>query len=250
MAKQTLLEVVQSALTSISGDDVNSINDTEEALQIARLARDLYYVFANTHEWPHLKKLRRLDSGGDVNRPSHLLIPEEVQEIEELRYESRGGVSEPLKYKELTYLYPDEFLNVVMSRDSTATAVDTITDFDNTPLLVYNNVPPTYWTSFDDEYVVCDAYDSALESSLQSSKTQAFVWEEPSFTLTDSHEMDLPAKEFPHFLAELKALVWSDVANTPNNKAEQAARRLGNWSAVHRFRSKGGVRFPMNYGRK
>jgi hypothetical protein len=248
MAKQTLLYVVQSMLDSIGGDQVNSIDDTEESTQIARLARDLYYEMANTHEWPHLKKLVNLDATSTAT-PSHLKLPEDVQRLVTFKYDTRASVSAKKNFSDIDYLTPEDFLTLTMGRDSTATEVDTVTDIDGTVLLIYNDRAPTYWTSFDDEYIVCDAYDSDLESSLQSSKTSAWVWEEPTFTLTDGAYIDMPAKEYPLFIAELKALVWNDVATTPNAKAEQAARRARMWSNINKFRTKGGIRFPTNYGR-
>lgn len=248
MAKQTLLYVVQSMLDSIGGDQVDSINDTEESLQIARIARDLYYEMANTHEWPHLKKLVQLEATSS-STPSYLKLPEDVQRLDEFRYDTRAAVADAKNFEVIDYLPPADFLIITLGRDSTDSTVTTTTDVDGSVVLIYNDRAPTYWTSFDDEYIVCDAYDSALESNLQASKSMATVWEEPTFTLSDAYQVDLPAKEYPLFMAELKALVWNDVATTPNAKAEQAARRARIWSNVNKFRTKGGIRFPTNYGR-
>ena len=42
MAKYTLLELTQAVLTSIGGDQVNSISDTTESTDVAETIRGLY----------------------------------------------------------------------------------------------------------------------------------------------------------------------------------------------------------------
>src|SRR5215467_9314249 len=43
MATQTLLQIVQTILSAMSSDEVNSIQDTTESLQVARIVESKYY---------------------------------------------------------------------------------------------------------------------------------------------------------------------------------------------------------------
>ena len=43
MAKMTLLEITQDIMSDMDSDNVNSINDSVEALQVAQVVKTTYY---------------------------------------------------------------------------------------------------------------------------------------------------------------------------------------------------------------
>ena len=48
--RKSLLEIVQTILLDMSGDEVNSIQDTEEALQVASIVQNTYLaMMSNTN---------------------------------------------------------------------------------------------------------------------------------------------------------------------------------------------------------
>lgn len=55
--KTTLLQVVQSILSDMDSEAVNSISDTTEAQQIASVVEDTYYNIISAREIPEHKKL-------------------------------------------------------------------------------------------------------------------------------------------------------------------------------------------------
>ena len=205
MKKLTLLEIVQSTLASMVSDQVNSISDSDESLVVAEIAQDTYYEILSREEWPFLRKARTLDAYGDTDYPVFLKSPVPVAYIRNVRYNIVTSTGTSDNYKEMDYLEADEFLDKVYSRSSSATGVVSMLTPDNIKIYIYNNKSPSYYTSFDDEILVFDSYDSAVDTTLQSSKSSCIAIEVPSWTTSDTFIPLLPPQLFPMFLAEVKA---------------------------------------------
>ncbi len=249
MPKYTVLQMTQSILSDMNSDEVNSITDTTEALQVANIIKDSYYDIITEGDWPHLQTLMALTSSGDATKPTHMGIPENVQEIKVIKYNCRLSTDTRDNYKDITYLEPDEFLKNSMGNISSNSNVSTITDFSGVSFMVLNDKPPSYWTSFDNEWIVFDSYDSAVDSIMQASKSQCLALREPSFTISDSFVPDLPSKAFPYLLSESKSAAFLALKNTANAKEEQRANRQKMRMSRERWRVGGGIKFP-NYGRR
>ena len=50
MPKRTLLYIVQDIANDLDTDTINSINDTEESLQIAQIVQTTYYEIINKRD--------------------------------------------------------------------------------------------------------------------------------------------------------------------------------------------------------
>ena len=48
--KKTLLQIVQNILSDLDSEDVNSISDTVEAMQIARVVENTFYNIVATRD--------------------------------------------------------------------------------------------------------------------------------------------------------------------------------------------------------
>jgi len=249
MATMTLLEVVQSVLSDMDSDEVNSISDTLESLQVAQIAKDTYYWMLADRDWPHLNQLFLLGSVSDTTRPNYLQIPSDVHELESVAYNTRKSDGTYDIYKELIYMYPDTFLVKHNRLKDSDTNITLVTDGSGVKFSVYNDRAPKYWTSFDDEYIVTDAYDSDAESTLQSSKTQCRGRREPTWTSSDTFTPDLPRDAFPTYLAEVKSSCFLNLKQVENAKAEQISQKGQRRLSRKSFVAKGGVRYP-DYGRK
>jgi len=248
MAKLTLLEIVQDILNDMDSDEVNSISDTVEATQVAQVVKTTYEEIVNDRRWPTAKAIVQLTASGSHSYPSHMSISDDVQELRWVKYNKRKSTDTKDKFEDVTYSDPDDFINLINQRDSSATNVDSITDYDGTVVYILNNVAPTYYTSFDDEKLVFDSYDSAVDSTLQASKTQVSVYKEPVFTLSDSFVPDLPAKAFPYLLAEAKSVAFNAIKQVANPKEEQRSRRQRTYLSRDKWRTNGGIK-KVNYGR-
>ena len=249
MAKRTVLDMTQSILSEMDSDNVNSIDDTEESLQVANIIKDTFFEILTDGDWPHLNTLFALSASGTSVRPTHMTLPENVQEVKSVKYNVKTSATAKDVYMDITYLYPDEFLAMLSQRTSTASNVDAITDPGGVPLLIVNDSAPTYYTSFDNDILVFDAYDSDLENTLQGSKTQCWGPREPTFSLTDNHIPDLPSKGFPFLLSESKSKCFNTLKQSANPKEEAIAGRQRRRMSQSRYRLAGGIRYP-NYGRR
>src|SRR5574343_318488 len=222
--RRTLLEIVQHILSSMDSFDVNSIADTTESEQVAEVVRQTYYDIVSSKNWWFLRRTLQLNSG-TASRPTHLSVPDNIKELVEVRYNTRLSTDTRDKYSTLKYLYPDEFLTLVNARDSSATEVTSVTDPGGVALLSRNDAAPTYWTSFDDRYIVCDSYDSDVDTFLQNSKTQCIAFVEPTWTHSDNEYPDLPSEMFSQLVNEAKSRAWYELKQQPNEKAEQESTR-------------------------
>lgn len=196
--------MVQKILSSMDSDDVNDISDTEEALQVVDIIEDTYNFLIVQIDPKNLDKTCQLTNFGDVTKPTHLAIPEDITEIGKIKYEITATGDTNRSFRDLRYLEPQDFIDKLLVRSSGDANVQEVTSPDNTPLFIFNDQPPTWWTSFDDENVVADAFDSAEESTLNGSNTITLCTVLPSFTKSNTFIPDLPEKAFPLFLAESK----------------------------------------------
>ena len=247
--KVTLLAIVQEILSDMSSDEVNSISDTVESMQVAMVVRSVFNDIIADRVWPSEKKLLTLTGLANTTRRTHVAIESKIEYIDSIKYNKRKSTDTYDKYSEVVYLTQEEFLSKSLTLKSDATNVEYSTDPTGIQLLIRNDKPPSYWTSFDDNYIVFDSYDSGVESTIQSSKIIAYGEVEPVFSLTDTYVPDLPSKAFPFLIAEAKSTCFNTIKQAPNAKEEQRSRRQRDYLARTKWKTKQGISYP-NYGRK
>lgn len=249
MAKMTLLDITQEILSDMNSDNVNSISDTTESMQVATMVRRTFYNLYNDRVWPSTSGLIMINSSADNTKPTHMILDENLIHMEWLKYDVRTDPAKSHNYKDIPYKHPDEFLTLVMGRDSTKGNVQEVVDYTGAKLYILNDCMPTCYTSFDDEHLVFDSYDNTVDSILQQSKTQAFGETEPAFELSDLFVPDIPTKAFPYFINECKSVCSLKIKEVFSQKDEQASNRQKSWLAKEKHRVNGGIRYP-NYGRR
>lgn len=247
--RKTLLEIVQYILNEISSDAVNSISDTTESEQVALIVRGCFEEMVTNRNWPSHRKLIQFDESGDLTRPNYLKLPNYLKELSSFKYDKALVTDTSRKFSDVKYITPEEFLALSVVRDSTASNVETISDFNGGEILILNDQPPTYWTSFDDTYLVTDSYDSSVDTTLQKSKSQALAYIIPTWVHDDSAYPDLPDEAFPALIEEAKSTAFISVKEMANQKSEQKAQRQQRWLSRKAWRLHGGIQYP-DYGRK
>lgn len=240
--KRTLLELVQSILNDMDSEAVNSISDTVEAQQIASVIEDTYYNIIAARDIPEHNKLMSLVAMADSNKPTHFRYPSDTKLIQRVEY--NVGTTSNKDFKEVVWVDPLTFLDRM---DENGLLVETYDG--NLDIFVSTDNYPTYYTSFDDNYIIMNSYDSTVESTLQSSKTRAFGSVYPTFTQTDAFEPDLDDNMIPLLLAEAKSTCFSLFKGGSDPKIEQAARRLKSYVQNDMYKTKQPNKRP-NYGRK
>ena len=247
--RKSLLDITQDILNDLDADAVNSINDTIESQQVAQIIRTCYENLIAPRNWPHLKKIIQLEAADDINKPNYLRVPASIKEVESIRYDCQKLDEDRIQFKEIKWKEPDSFLRLVSQRNSTLSTVSTVVDFSGTQLLILNNQHPTYYTSFDDDYVVFDSYDEAVDSTLKKSKSQCIAYVHPTWEHVDDFIPDLPTEAFPALIEEAKSTSFVVVKQVANQKAEQKARKQERWLSRKAWQVKGGIVYP-NYGRR
>jgi hypothetical protein len=247
--RKTLLEIVQDILGELDSDSVNDIDDTVESNQVADIVRSCYFKIISNRNWPHNRKLIQLDASGDTAKPNYLKLPDNLKELSSFKYEKQKNGDTRIKLEDVKYMHPDEFLSYISQRNSDLSTVDTIVDFNDTKLLVFNDAAPMYWTSFDDVWLVTDSYDNTVDTTLQKSKSQCLAFIMPPFPKENDSIPDLPIDSFTALIEDAKSTAFYVLKQMVNQKAEGEAQRQQRWLSRKSWRAHGGVRYP-NYGRK
>jgi len=151
--------------------------------------------------------------------------------------------------KEVYFKHPDEFLQYVSNRNPLSDTIKVVEDFGGSRLYIINNTDPTYWTTFDDEYIVTDSYNKLTDDTLKAEKTQCIAYVHLDWEHTDDAVPDLPEEAFPALIEEAKSVCFLSLKQVANQKAEQKAVRQQKWLSRKAWKLEGGVRY-LDYGRK
>lgn len=193
MARPTLLDLTQRILSSMDSDNVNSITDTAEAEQVADIIRETYLDIVDEYDLESEHVLFQLTASGTTSRPTHMTLPEGYHSVEWVRYDKRTSAASTQRiFDPVTFAEPDDFMAITNARNNDSSNVDVISDPSGISLLIRNDVHPSYWTTFDGETYVFDSYDSTIDTTLQSSKVQAYGQKSKDLTISDTATIDLP----------------------------------------------------------
>lgn len=221
----TLLDVVQRLLTDMDSDSINTISETIESTSVANVVKDVYEQIIDEHEVANHKRIFQLDGIGETARPTYLQIPDGYFDVEWFNYDKRLASTDDPLYLPVNYVSPEEFITRTNMRRSSDTNVDEVIDQDGGKFYIENDKPPEYFTSFNNDFIVCDSYDSAVESTLQGSKTQVYAKYRPTLALTDSAVIDLPKHLMSLLMAEARELVFELYKDGAPRKVSQIALR-------------------------
>lgn len=234
MSKLTLLEATQDILSALDFDPVDDIDETIESQQIAQELRTTYFTMMGEKDWPHLKETAALEGVADTDYPTKMRMPETINKVFWIRYNN----------KEVKYMDPTVFQDMIDGR----------IDFEFANDQGYlTNKDPEYWTTFDDDYIFFDSYDSDSESTVHAANSLAYVCKDPTWNHISTHTPDMPQKMFYGWLAEAKNSCFILFKQTANANEERRAKRFRNAMQNESWRNeKGENRYNsrINYGRK
>lgn len=196
MPRKTLLEVVSMYLTKSNGFKVQSIFDSDEAESAANIAEEVFYIISEkVPDIQFMETLVRLDHSDDTAEPNYLKLPQSVTKLHDnlLKYnytDSSQGLTD--NYRDVKYLDPRDFLDVVSRNTNKLNNVQEVTDPSGVTYTIPNNRHPMYFTSFDGINLAFDSYNSSEDATLQSSKSIGFVSKETQFLIEDNFYIPLP----------------------------------------------------------
>jgi len=263
--KYTLLEMTQDVLSNMSSDEVNSIGDTVESLQVARIIKQKYFDVINRLNLIEHEQLLQLNPSLDDTSPVIMYVPEGVSNIKWLKYfnsntssavnlaestdindeingitptSSSSGISPP-GYAYVTLLPIEQFIEMVNRFDPSVDNVESFTFSDtsngfNKSFTFYykNDSQPCYATIISNYYVIFDSYDNTVDDTLQGSKTMFMGSVIPTFRMEDSFIPDLAEEQFPLLLSEAKSLAFYELKQQPHQLAMQESKR--GWSTIQK----------------
>ena len=222
MAK-TLLQITQNILSAMDSDEVSSIYDTVEALQVATIVVETLEAEFGNIDLPGFDKIIQLESVSDVNRPNYLRYGDSVQNIKWLRY--RDGRNHN-RYVTVDYLPPSEFFDRLTMSTGSGRHDQEIDDLSGVSYFIRTNSAPHFYTSIDNDYLIFDSYDSDEDDTMQASKTFCIGSSNVADgQLSDEYVPPIPSNFFPLLLAESKATCFLTLKQMPSPKSEQIARR-------------------------
>ena len=242
----TLLDVVQNIMSALSLEEVNSIEDRVESVQIAEIARETYYQIMSDKDWSFSQKLFSLSSLNDANLPVVLAVPANVTNIEYVKYKN---VTKD-KTEAMIQLSPEDFLSMLDERSSNVANITLVT-YETFDLKIRNDKSPEYFTSFDQTNIVFDSFESNVSSTVQAAKTLCLGTVVKPFSVEDDFEIPLPEDMlWTYFLPEVKSIASINILQQANNKEQQRSNR-GRWRSYYANpkTKKEGKYFP-DYGRK
>jgi len=259
--KQTLLDMTQNILSRMSSDEVNSISDSPESLQVANIIKNKYFDIVSRVGIPEHDQLIQLDPSLDATSPVLMYVPTGIAEIKWLKYfdsnitdgtsvgshgintdlqnNSGSGVNPPPGYLYVTILPVRQFIDMVNrfnpeeSDVESFTFQDTSNNYDTNYTFYYKNQQqPRFCTILSNFYVIFDAFDNTQDTTLQASKTMALGRVVPHFEMEDSFIPGLADEEFQLLVNEATALAFYELKQQPHALATQEVKR--GWTAVQK----------------
>lgn len=226
MPTMTLLEMTQNILSAMSSDEVNSISDTVESLQVAEEIRNTYNDQYSTRDLSRNKGLVNLEPT-DATTPHVMSIPSNVVNVEWIKY--KNFTTDNLTFNDIEYVEPEDFVKrfVEMPQNGSGNYEDVIL-VPGSPLTypIPNNKSPEVYTVLDqNRFIVFDSYDVANETFLSAQNAIAWGTLSQDFELADDFIPPIPVHAFPYLLAEAKSACFVNYKETTNPIEERRARR-------------------------
>ncbi len=250
MALWTLLDIVTDIVSDMDGDFISSIDDTDEAQQVAQIVKSTYHAMMSNRNWPHTARAINLTASADSAFPTYMTMDSNIKELISVYYDVKKQGETRLNYKQIFYLEPDDFLRRTNARNSDDVNTQVMTDPTGIKFMITTNRAPEFFTSFDDTTLVFDSYDDTVDSTIQESKIQARAYIIPPFEMEDDFIPDLPEEAFSLLIEEAKSKAMMKLKQTQDVKAEQEAGRQNRWLSRKAWRAHAKDIYPYDYGRR
>ncbi|HEY2810538.1 MAG TPA: hypothetical protein VGJ00_04015 [Rhabdochlamydiaceae bacterium] len=231
----TLLEIVQNILSDLDSDEVNSISDTTESLQIANIVKTKYNDIVSRSSLPEHHRLIQLNASGDSLKPVLMYAPAGTNQIDWIKYYNADPSLAVLEFEYVRIVPLEQFLSTINQMNPNDSNVGSWT-FNEPPynfnLRFFNDKQPQTCAILENYYILFDMYNSAIESTLQTSNSMVSAQIMVPFTMTDTFVPDIDDANFALLLAEAKSNAFVTLKQTVNPKIDQETKRQ--WSSVQK----------------
>lgn len=210
MAKLTRLTLVNRTLSAIDAEGVGTVSETVESEQVAELLDTAYEAIIADYPWPWLFSIRQLETPVT----NTMLLPSDMTQADWIRYDG----------KEVEFVEPREMSILLSGRNTLESNID-----DDG---AYTDRNPQYWTSYDDEKITFDSYDTVLATI----KTEVYGTKSVVSLLDDTDIPDLPEKFHTTLLFRTIADAFATLKGDVNNfqiydrKAKLGMMEMKRWA--------------------
>lgn len=207
----------------MDSDAVSSINDTDEAFQVATLVQGVYYDLATELGLLEHDGLYELVASGDSTKPTLMTLPTNAIRLDWLRYDKRITGDTTAFWENVAFVPYNLFLDIQLGlrsiTDGTTGEMTFVQNSQNFTMMYKNNLAPTYYTTMDDLTFLFDSFDNTVDTTLQASKTMAYGSIYPTFSLVDSFAPDLEPQQFAYFRNRAKVRAFAELKQQVNQEA-------------------------------
>lgn len=232
--KYTLLDFVQKTLSAIDSQNVSDVSASPESEQVVLIVNRVYEDMLSRRDWPFLRTVgvNLVTTGPEL---WELTLPSDTMTLEYLRYNK----------KDLIYKTPAEFKYDIDFRDTSKTEVNS----DG----IYTDRNPSYWTSYDDETITFDAYDSTFTGLLPALCYIQYI--KDIGELTDNSDIpELPTRFHNVMLNGVLAIAFDELAQDTTKSQRKEAEFKKGMSRMFRwarnFKESMPKTFDYDFGRK
>lgn len=225
MAKKTLLRMVQLIGERVGSDEIDTLNETIEAVEIVSILELTYDEILDRRDWEFLRDrtLRMKNRAVGDNKLFNLDIPSAVTKIQCLKYRDIND-----KFPELEYVEACVFIERLDGRNEGDANVTAIANDDGVLLKIITDKPPTFYTSFDEDTISFDAYDASRGAGNQAGDTVILANVKPVMDFTDpTATFPIPERMGTMLLNEAMATAGVQLRQVVDSRAERIARRQG-----------------------
>lgn len=235
----------------MDSDEVNGISDTTESMAVANIAKECYYDIVGSLGLTEHKGLFQLTASGDNTKPCVMTLPDSIITIDKVEY-NVNTLADP-EFQDLIFIPLDDFLNRTNNINGTNTGTQSVTlNGSAFTFKFWDDRWPQYYTTPDDRTILFDAYDSAEENTLTSSRSRCFGLISPSFSMQDSFTPLLDPRQFQLWLQATKSQAFVELKQSANPKADVKERR--NWILARKTKDtvdgRPAIQRRQGYGRK
>lgn len=223
MAKKTLLKVLQLVSEAISGDEIDTIGETDEAFDIMNIIETTYDEILDRQEWEFLKDRTLRLKTRDVTDTKlfNLGIPSDVTALQVVKYRADSG-----KFPTMKYMEPISFLEMLDGRNPADSNVTAIANDDGVLLNIITDKPPTFYTSFDEENLSFDSFDSARGTGAIPGDSVIVANIKPVMDFTDpTAKFPIPERMHTLLINEAIATAAVRLRQTQDPRAERISSR-------------------------
>lgn len=233
--RMNLLQITQDILSAMDSDEVNSISDTVESMQVANIVRRTYFDILSRTGLPDQHDLFELDPSNDSSKPTLMYRPSTCIGLDWVKYQINTTGEPDLRYAFVNYLHPKDFFDQQNNLNTSQSNVISFSHTINSDTMTFvckNDKMPEYYTSFDDNTIVFDSYDASQDSTLVKNKTMCYGILFSSFEMVDSYVPDLDPREFSLLYNKAEAKCFAVLKQMTNVSSEREERKQ--WISIQK----------------